>query len=91
MEQAKVLLETTGKRINEVASITGYDTTAGFIHASRKRFGLTPREWRMQEKVPAKRMAFRISYTSLVILFFHPAILPLPELCGEPAFFLKIL
>jgi len=50
MEHAKTLLATTSKPINEIAEITGYDTAAGFIHAFRKNFGLTPREWRKQEQ-----------------------------------------
>jgi AraC-like DNA-binding protein len=50
MEHAKMLLESTDKSIGEIASLTGYDTVAGFIHAFRREFGLTPREWRKKEK-----------------------------------------
>ncbi len=50
MEQAKLLLETTNKPIGEIANLAGYDTVAGFIHAFRREFGLTPREWRNQEQ-----------------------------------------
>jgi AraC-like DNA-binding protein len=50
MEHAKVLLESTDKSINEIANLTGYDTVAGFIHAFRREFGLTPREWRNQQQ-----------------------------------------
>ncbi|MGN6354120.1 MAG: helix-turn-helix transcriptional regulator [Parafilimonas sp.] len=50
MEQAKRLLETTDKQVKEIAGITGYASTAAFIHAFRKRFGLTPREWQQQAK-----------------------------------------
>ena len=50
MEHAKLLLESTDKSISEVASLTGYDTVAGFIHAFRREFALTPREWRKQEQ-----------------------------------------
>ena len=50
MEQAKMLLESTDKSIGEIASLTGYDTVAGFIHAFRREFGLTPREWRKKKK-----------------------------------------
>lgn len=50
MEHAKLLLETTEKTINEIAGLTGYNSTAAFIHAFRKRFSLTPREWRLQQK-----------------------------------------
>jgi len=48
MEQAKTLLETTNKSIGEIAELAGYDTAAGFIHAFRREFGVTPREWRQQ-------------------------------------------
>lgn len=50
MAHAKLLLQTTNKSIGEVADLAGYDTVAGFIHAFRKRFGMTPREWRNQQK-----------------------------------------
>jgi AraC-like DNA-binding protein len=50
MEHAKLLLESTDKSISEIANLTGYDTVAGFIHAFRREFGLTPREWRNQER-----------------------------------------
>lgn len=48
MEHAKTLLETTNKSIGEIAELAGYDTAAGFIHAFRREFGITPREWRQQ-------------------------------------------
>src|SRR5258705_4571577 len=48
MEQAKMLLETTNKSIGEIAELAGYDTVAGFIHAFRREFDMTPREWRKQ-------------------------------------------
>jgi AraC-like DNA-binding protein len=48
MEQAKMLLETTYKSIGEIADLAGYDTAAGFIHAFRREFDMTPREWRQQ-------------------------------------------
>ena len=50
MEQAKILLETTGKSIGEIAELAGYDTAAGFIHAFRREFEMTPREWRNKQK-----------------------------------------
>lgn len=48
MEQAKTLLENTKKSIGEIAELAGYDTAAGFIHAFRREFDITPREWRQQ-------------------------------------------
>ncbi len=50
MEHAKVLLETTDKSIGEIAILAGYDTAAGFIHAFRREFTKTPREWRLEFK-----------------------------------------
>lgn len=48
MEHAKTLLETTEKSIGEIGQLAGYDTAAGFIHAFRREFGITPREWRQE-------------------------------------------
>lgn len=48
MEHAKTLLETTQKSISEIAELAGYDTAAGFIHAFRREFAITHREWRLQ-------------------------------------------
>ena len=50
MEHAKILLESTDKSIGEIAMLTGYDTVAGFIHAFRREFDITPREWRKKQK-----------------------------------------
>jgi AraC-like DNA-binding protein len=50
MEQAKMLLETTDKSIGEISELAGYDTAAGFIHAFRREFDMTPREWRLRAK-----------------------------------------
>ena len=50
MEHAKTLLETTDKSIGEIALLTGYDTAAGFIHAFRREFAVTPREWRLRAR-----------------------------------------
>lgn len=49
MEHAKVLLETTSKPVKEVAFESGYSSVGAFIQAFRRRFKLTPLEWR--EKV----------------------------------------
>ena len=50
MEQAKLLLQTTDKPIWEVGELAGYDSVAAFIKAFRKRFGKTPRQWRLERK-----------------------------------------
>jgi AraC-like DNA-binding protein len=50
MEHAKLLLESTDKSINEIANLTGYDSAASFIHAFRREFVFTPREWKNREQ-----------------------------------------
>jgi AraC-like DNA-binding protein len=50
MAHAKLLLASTDKSIGEIANLTGYDTVAGFIHAFRREFGVTPREWRNRQQ-----------------------------------------
>lgn len=54
MEQAKSLLEATDKSIGEIGRLIGYDTAAGFIHAFRRTFDLTPREWRILSRKEAE-------------------------------------
>jgi AraC-like DNA-binding protein len=46
MDRAKELLEKTSLSILDVSQLAGYDTVAGFITSFRKRFEVTPREWR---------------------------------------------
>ena len=48
MERAKRLLETTDKPILEVSLESGYESVTGFINAFKKRFGVSPRVWRMK-------------------------------------------
>jgi AraC-like DNA-binding protein len=55
MEKAKLLLETTGKPIKDVAYEAGYETVAGFITAFRKRFGKTPLDWREEKNRPGSQ------------------------------------
>jgi AraC-like DNA-binding protein len=50
MEHAKMLLETTSIPIKEVAFESGYSTVGGFINAFRKRFGMTPLDWREDKR-----------------------------------------
>jgi len=49
MERAKMLLATTDKPIKDVSEEAGYETVAGFITAFRKRFGVTPKDWRKKQ------------------------------------------
>lgn len=46
MERAKFLLEMTDKPLKDICELAGYRTVAGFITEFRKRFGMTPNEWR---------------------------------------------
>ena len=46
MERAKFLLENSSKPVKEIALDSGYTTVAGFITAFRKKFKMTPLEWR---------------------------------------------
>lgn len=46
MNQIRLLLEKTDKPLKEIADLSGYHTLPGFINAFRKRFKMTPKEWR---------------------------------------------
>ena len=46
MDHIKLLLEKTDKPLKEIADLAGYQTLPGFINAFRKRFRVTPKEWR---------------------------------------------
>jgi AraC-like DNA-binding protein len=50
MDHIKLLLEKTDKPLKEIADLAGYQTLPGFINAFRKRFGMTPKEWRKQRR-----------------------------------------
>jgi AraC-like DNA-binding protein len=50
MDRAKMLLATTNMPIKEVCEEAGYETVAGFITAFRKRFGVTPKDWRKRQR-----------------------------------------
>ena len=50
MDKAKLLLETTNKPIKEICQLAGYETLAGFITSFRKRFKITPKDWRKQKR-----------------------------------------
>jgi AraC family transcriptional activator of pyochelin receptor len=50
MERAKKLLLETNMREKEIAALTGYIHLTSFIHAFRKRYGLSPRVYRKQKK-----------------------------------------
>lgn len=46
MDKAKYLLETTDKQIQEISELSGYETTTGFIHAFKRIFKMSPKDWR---------------------------------------------
>lgn len=50
MDHIKLLLEKTDKPLKEIADLAGYQTLPGFINAFRKRFKVTPKEWRKMRR-----------------------------------------
>lgn len=50
MEHIKLLLEKTDKPLKEIADLSGYQTLPGFINAFRKRFKMTPNDWRKERR-----------------------------------------
>lgn len=50
MEHIQLLLEKTDKPLKEIADLAGYQTLPGFINAFRKRFKITPKEWRKKRR-----------------------------------------
>jgi len=50
MDHIKLLLEKTNKPLKEIADLAGYQTLPGFINAFRKRFKMTPNDWRKERR-----------------------------------------
>jgi AraC-like DNA-binding protein len=50
MNHIQLLLEKTNKPLKEIADLAGYQTLPGFINAFRKRFKITPKEWRKERR-----------------------------------------
>ena len=50
MEHIQLLLEKTNKPLKEIADLAGYQTLPGFINAFRKRFKVTPNDWRKERR-----------------------------------------
>ena len=46
----KLLLETTGRSVSDIAAATGYCTPSHLTNAFKNAFGLTPKAWRQQHK-----------------------------------------
>lgn len=51
MEYAKILLVDTLKTIDDIAGLVGYSTRNSFITAFKNNFAITPKQWRIQNKV----------------------------------------
>lgn len=50
MQHIQLLLEKTTKPLKEIADLAGYQTLPGFINAFRKRFKMTPNDWRKERR-----------------------------------------
>lgn len=50
MNHIRLLLEKTDKPLKEIADLSGYHTLPGFINAFRKRYKMTPKEWRNKSR-----------------------------------------
>lgn len=48
MERAAWLLRTTDKNVSQIAQEIGYDTESGFFKEFRKRYGMTPMQYRRE-------------------------------------------
>lgn len=55
LEQAAVELVRSEKRVMEIALDAGYDNASKFAQCFKKRYGMTPSEYRQRAKPPAKR------------------------------------
>lgn len=51
MERAAWLLRTTDKSVCQIAESVGYDAESGLYKEFRKRFGMTPQQYRNQNKI----------------------------------------
>ncbi|MBN8876797.1 MAG: helix-turn-helix transcriptional regulator [Sphingobacteriales bacterium] len=48
MEYAKVLLKTTNRTMDDVASLVGYGSRNAFITAFKNKIGVTPKKWKVK-------------------------------------------
>lgn len=72
MKHAMLLLGSTDKSIGEIANLTDYDPFANFIHAFRMEFGLTPPEWRKQEREAENINPGQINITIVDAAYYLP-------------------
>ncbi len=54
MTHIKLLLSKTNRPLKDIADESGYKTLPGFLNAFRKRFKVTPGEWRNEQKGKAQ-------------------------------------
>ncbi|MCI8650648.1 MAG: AraC family transcriptional regulator [Anaerotruncus sp.] len=54
LSKATELMKTTNAPIGEVSAMCGYPNQLHFSRAFKKRYGISPREWRSQNKIHAK-------------------------------------
>ena len=54
LSKATELMKTTNAPIGEVSALCGYPNQLHFSRAFKKRYGISPREWRSQNKIHAK-------------------------------------
>ena len=55
LSKATELMKTSGLSIGEIAIRCGYPNQMHFSRAFKKRYGISPREWRTQNGIPTKR------------------------------------
>ena len=56
LAKAADLMKGTGNSIGAIAARCGYPNQLHFSRAFRKRYGLSPREWRVQNQVKRKQV-----------------------------------
>ncbi len=62
LSMAKQLLDETDLTIAEIAYKTGFDSRDGFARCFRKKFHLSPREWRKEQELLADPKVYRTAY-----------------------------
>jgi AraC-like DNA-binding protein/CheY-like chemotaxis protein len=64
LERAALLLVTTDKSIKEIWAGVGYNHPSNFDHEFKRRFGLTPRQFRVNSVRPAARLHYGVGKRS---------------------------
>ena len=55
LTKAADMMKLTNDPIGEIAAKCGYQNQLHFSRAFKKRYGVPPREWRAQNRMPARR------------------------------------